>query len=508
MAESNNYQSALERSRRAKEQAEPLLDNKSSELANVNENLQKQNQLLEKRNQELELFASIVRIAGKYVGEAQILQHYIDNVCKTYQWPIGHIFVLEDSGSERHLTSSQVWHLQDINKFMSFYSVTNQLTFTKGEGLPGLTWQSGKCIWVDDIFNKINCPNRAELGHSFGLSAGFGVPIYRYNKLLAVAEFFSSEPRSKNDESLSIVEMVSSQLSTILERHYSESQLQDNYDKLQQMYDELKSTQSKLIQTSKLASIGQMAAGVAHEINNPLAFVAGNTSVFKKYIAHLQTLFKMYQQLSGCGEGDHKAIQQCKQEIQAFEKMHNIDFILEDLETLTNDSIEGLDRVSSIVAGLKDFARVDEAATQEADVNACINSAIKLVWNELKYKCKLKKSLAELPLIHCHPGQLCQVFMNLLVNAGQAITEQGEIKVSTNNTEQDIIITISDTGSGISEEHLSKLFDPFFTTKPIGSGTGLGLSICFGIIEKHHGTIDVETKLGEGTTFQIKLPLV
>ncbi len=159
------------------------------------------------------------------------------------------------------------------------------------------------------------------------------------------------------------------------------------------------------------------------------------------------------------------------------------------------------------IEGLRSFARLDEAEVKESDVNESIESTLRVVWNELKYKCEVHKDLGTLPLIRCHPGQLNQVFMNLFVNAAQAIPEKGEITVETQATETEILVRVSDSGSGIPPEALSKLFDPFYTTKPVGQGTGLGLSISHGIVQKHNGTIEVESEMGKGTTFTVRLPI-
>lgn len=185
----------------------------------------------------------------------------------------------------------------------------------------------------------------------------------------------------------------------------------------------------------------------------------------------------------------------------------DLGFILGDVDALLKESTEGLNRVKEIVQDLKSFARLDESDSKEADINECLDSTLKLVWNELKYKCTVVKKYATLPPLACNAGHLNQVFMNLLVNAAHAIDGQGTITIETVLDRMDILVRISDTGQGISPEELGKIFDPFFTTKPVGKGTGLGLSISYGIIADHGGDIRVTSTIGMGTCFTIRLPL-
>lgn len=240
----------------------------------------------------------------------------------------------------------------------------------------------------------------------------------------------------------------------------------------------------QLMQSARMASIGELSAGVAHEINNPISFVISNIHVLKKYFL---TIKEFFPQLNAA---DNK----------------NIAAILTDSENILVESLEGLERISAIVADLKAFSHADQGIVENVDINRCIESSLKIIKNELKYKCTLKKNYAELPLLAGLPLQLNQVFLNILVNATQAIPEQGEITITTSCVEEKIIIAIRDTGVGIPVENLNKLFSPFFTTKPVGQGTGLGLSVSYGIVKKHGGHIEVKSTVGEGTTFIIYLP--
>ena len=268
---------------------------------------------------------------------------------------------------------------------------------------------------------------------------------------------------------------------------------------LQEAYEELKQTQLQILQQEKMASIGQLAAGVAHEINNPMGFISSNLSTLSKYIERLIEYMNL---LSNSTSPDQS------EKLEEAKKRLKIDYIIEDIKDLINESLEGAERVKKIVQDLKTFSRVDEAEYKMADINECIESTLNIVWNELKYKATVTKEYGDIPLTKCYPQQLSQVFMNLLVNAAHAIEKQGEIKIKTWADDGWIYITVSDTGCGIPKENLSKIFEPFFTTKEVGKGTGLGLSIAYDIIKKHNGEISVDSEVGKGTTFTIKIPVV
>ena len=281
--------------------------------------------------------------------------------------------------------------------------------------------------------------------------------------------------------------------------------------KSQELYEanqKLKDNQAVLVHSEKMAGLGQLAAGVAHEINNPVGFVTSNLGTLTEYIEAFKKLFAEYQRLlDATRDGETDAFEGIVAVIEKIRGEEDLDYILDDVDQLLSESVDGTQRVKEIVEGLRSFARLDEAEVKESDINESIESTLKVVWNELKYKCEVRKAFGTLPLIRCHPGQLNQVFMNLFVNAAQAIPEKGEIAVETQATETEIIVRISDTGGGIPPGELSKLFDPFYTTKPVGQGTGLGLSISHGIIQKHNGSIEVESEVGKGTTFTIRLPI-
>ncbi len=267
---------------------------------------------------------------------------------------------------------------------------------------------------------------------------------------------------------------------------------------------ELTQAQEQLAQSDKLASIGLLAAGVAHEINNPVGFVQSNLGTLDGYIQTLFALLDRYQALEAA-LGDASA----RREIEQQREDAELDYLRDDIPALMKETKDGITRVRKIVQDLKNFSRVDsQHEWQVVDLHEGIDSTLNMVHNELKYKADVIKEYGELPPVECLPSEINQVVMNLLVNAGHAISseQRGRITVRTGAAGEQVWIEVADTGSGIAPDHLAKIFDPFFTTKPVGKGTGLGLSLSYGIVKKHGGTISVESTVGQGTCFRITLP--
>lgn len=281
--------------------------------------------------------------------------------------------------------------------------------------------------------------------------------------------------------------------------------VESQYETLSAQKIALEEAQKKLVQSEKMSSLGQLSAGIAHEINNPICFVLMNVNVLHEYAEVLVSLIDLYdtqrQSLSV------KAIQQ----IESFEASQDVPYIKSEIHKIHAESLEGLGRVKEIVNSLKSFSRPDDGEYIPCDINACLKSTLKVIWNELKYKARVIESYTNIPPVMAIPNQLSQVFMNLIVNAGHAVSDlqgrEGIIKISTSVENGHVVISITDNGVGISDKVQGKIFDPFFTTKPIDQGTGLGLSISYGIIEKHHGALLCDSTEGEGTTFSVTLPV-
>ena len=280
------------------------------------------------------------------------------------------------------------------------------------------------------------------------------------------------------------------------------TEIREVSEQLATAYQELKATHSQLLQQEKMASIGQLAAGVAHEINNPMGFISSNLGTMGKYLERLTGFLEL--QSAGV---ESCAPPELKEEIAQARRSCKVDYILKDAVSLLAESKDGAERVRTIVQNLKSFSRVDEAQASYVDLNDCLETTITIAWNELKYKTTLQRDYGELPQVRCLAQQLNQVFLNILVNAAHAIEKQGEVAIVTRSLGDRVTVAISDTGCGIPQEIQNRIFEPFFTTKEVGKGTGLGLSISYDIIKKHGGSIEVASTQGCGTTFTITLPI-
>ena len=275
----------------------------------------------------------------------------------------------------------------------------------------------------------------------------------------------------------------------------------------------IKQLELQVRQAEKMASIGQLAAGVAHEVNNPMGFIHANLRQMSEYLGDLNKYFEAADRLQQTiGEGDLEVIRAAAADVSAVSREIDLDYVRSDFEKALLESGEGAERIRHIVKDLRDFSRADLPERTRSDLNQAVDSTANIVYTMMKHSVHFEKSYAQLPQIDAYPMQLKQVFMNLLVNAHQAIEareerEPGVIRIETEQVGDEVVVRIGDTGIGIAEGDRSRIFEPFFTTKPVGSGTGLGLSTCFNIIERHGGRIVVESEVGRGSTFEVWLPL-
>ena len=293
--------------------------------------------------------------------------------------------------------------------------------------------------------------------------------------------------------------------SEAVERRESvEAELLRRNQELTELNEKLSRAQEQLLQSEKLASIGQLAAGVAHEINNPISFVFSNFGTLQTYVVDLLRVLVRYEQAEKF-ISDPEVVAQ----IAALRKQVDLDFLMDDVPVLMSESREGIERVRKIVQDLKDFSRVDAHQDwQWVNLHHGIDSTLNIVNNEVKYKADIVKEYGDIPEVECLPSQINQVIMNIVVNGAHAIDgPRGRITIRTGTAEGHVWIEIADNGSGIPKAIQSRIFDPFFTTKPIGSGTGLGLSLSYGIIKKHNGRISIQSEPGQGTMFRIELPI-
>lgn len=277
--------------------------------------------------------------------------------------------------------------------------------------------------------------------------------------------------------------------------------LEEKLSELKKANQEIKNTQTTLVQSAKMISLGQIVAGVAHELNNPIGFIYSNMHHLQEYVEKLRLLVNEYRALRASLPAE------VLKRIEKKEKELEIDFVLQDMESLTKSCVDGAKRTKDIVLGLRTFSRMDESVFRMEDIHEGIRSTLKLLVNELKNKVTVHEEFGDLPLVECTLSQINQVLVNLVTNAAHAIQGKGDVWIRTRHEGDYVYIHIEDNGCGMSPSTLDKIFDPFFTTKKVGQGTGLGLSIAYGLIQKHHGNIVVESEVGKGTKFTLQIPV-
>lgn len=318
--------------------------------------------------------------------------------------------------------------------------------------------------------------------------------------IMYVANKRDNQKFDEND--LMMAELFLNEISNVRERKRMTRQLQREKEEQMRLLEEVKRAQAQLLQSEKMASVGQLAAGVAHEINNPVGYINSNIGSMQIYINDIFGLIEQYQAV------EQFLPEEKRQEIARIRNAADLDFLRQDVSALVKESVEGINRVKQIVNDLKNFSRIDQAEWGFSDLHQCIDSTLNIVNNEIKYKADVVRHYADIPKVWCIASQINQVVLNLLVNAAHAIKERGTITISTRHFGSDQVqISIADTGCGIPENIINRIFDPFFTSKPVGEGTGLGLSLSYTIMKKHHGKIEVISEVGKGSVFTITLPV-
>ncbi|HZH16332.1 MAG TPA: ATP-binding protein [Archangium sp.] len=291
-------------------------------------------------------------------------------------------------------------------------------------------------------------------------------------------------------------------------RNHLEELVQSRTESLLHTTVALEERQAQLLHSERMASLGQLVAGIAHEINNPLGYITSNLATLTQYLAVFTELLKLYRELAdGLGPESQGAQAELLARIRTLQEEEDLDYLLGDVTDLLQDSREGAHRVADIVQSLKAFVREDSKQPELVDVNKELATTLKVVWNQLKYRCEVKCDYAQVPPILGRPAQLNQVFTHILLNAVQAIPDRGVIHVTTRHEGDEVLVRITDTGHGMTPEVLTKIFSPFFTTKPPGKGAGLGLSISEGIVSSHKGRIEVQSQFSQGSTFTIRFPV-
>jgi two-component system NtrC family sensor kinase len=480
---SDVYKKAYDREKISRLAAEKLLDEKTQEVQSSIDMIQLQFNDLMKQKKEADYLLAVARLTQFDKGLTSIVSGYLQASIEFIGGSIGRYSYVKDSS----VTSCPVVGTdQEIPRF-------NIAVYKKIYAL-----QARKIFHTSELEDE----KLEGLFKKLGINRIGFVPVKSFGKVATVCEFYLSENVDFDSALLDQCEVSAFQISSILEGNINKKKLEISYVEIKKSHEKLKEAQSQLVQSEKMASLGQLAAGVAHEINNPIGFVMSNVGTLKEYSSIISRYISLANDLLNKNNGP-----ECDA-LKQFDEDEDMTFIMNDINEIMIDCSDGLKRVKDIVANLKSFARSDEEEMSEFDINECILNTIKVIWNEMKYKVTLHKTLGDnLPMAQGHEGQIGQVIMNILVNATHAIDDKGEIYILTNLSGNKIEVVIKDTGKGMSEAVKAKIFDPFFTTKGVSEGTGLGLSISYGIVESHGGSIDVSSIEGEGAEFKIQLPI-
>ncbi len=423
------------------------------------------------------------RVLAEAETPAQAGPRILATIGTSLDWDLGVLWRV--NSCERVLRCSAIWTRPGLD-FSSFVEATRDVAFGRGARLPGRVWGELAPHWVADIAAEPVFA-RQSAADAAGLHAAFAAPILLQGECLGVLEFLSREVRPADGDTLDMTASLGSQIGQFFERH--------------QM-------QARVAQAEKLASLGMLSAGVAHEINNPLAYVANNLAVLERDCRFLLDLLALYER----GRDDlASARPELVHHVDDLADDYDLGYVRANLGKLLDSTRQGVKRVADIVQNLRGFARVDRMGEDQADVHEAIHSALEMIRGRLTRRgIAVDEHFGDVPAVAGSPAQFNQVFLNLLVNALQAIEEtgraDGRIGISTEVTDGEVVVEVADNGRGIAEKDLPHIFDPFFTTKEVGDGTGLGLSITHGMVHDYGGRLEVESTLGQGTRFRVILP--
>lgn len=470
---------ALNRERNAKKLIQQKLEDKQQENFSNNRDFLKAFQQATSRQVQLQFLANLTNGMLEVDGIEEMLCSFVGNVSN---------IISQFSAFELRIIDQKPTQLSKLSiDFRHFDTIPWQDRF---EGMSILISDE----LADDNWHRFELSNHQELTSLAGIFSHGTLLCFRFQLSDTDARLIilDIDHYCYSQEFKQTLNTASQQISMAIKRRISEQDLDNNYQALKRTLNELESAQHQLIHNEKMASLGQLAAGVAHEVNNPLGYISSNLEVLREY-------FMLYQ-----GAFEHID----PSAFATFDKIEDLDFANEDTEELISSCIKGIKRIASIVSSLKSFSRKDNDEFESTDINTVIENTLSVVWNSLKYDYELHKNLAEnLPQIHANSGQLQQVFINLVLNAIHAMKGVGTLTITTELIKDTLKVCFSDTGCGMSEETRQKLFEPFFTTKSENEGTGLGLSVSYAIIEKHEATIRVSSALGKGSTFELHFPI-
>jgi len=514
----DNHENELEAAKRTIAELEVRLRNQAQGVEMLKQELQQNYNEMRRYTSESILMFSLGRLANSKFEAKDAIQIFIEGICKLTDWQIGHFYKLKEQSEGKFVLNAQdIWFLSDELKYDMFKVATDARKTIILNCVPLTNINQPNYNWNDSDIIDDEMGSRVKILRHFEFGGICVFPIVIYGKTIGYAEFFSKSKSSDDKNTESMISTALNQLTVLLERKYSETQVEKNYKKLETVHHELLEAQSQLLQQSTLASIGQLSAGVAHELNTPIQYIGDNARF-------LQHSFKL---ISECLTKTRDLLPYLKtlnthndqRLVELIEKISNIeiDYFNKEISEAIQQTLQGVDHVISIVRSMNVFSHPGNGKKVPTDMNDAVRNMITLSKGEWSHVAKIEQQLdPNLPLVECLPSEVNQVLLNLISNAAHAISKKfngasessGVINISTCSSNDYIEISISDNGSGIPSEIESRIFEPFFTTKDVGSGTGQGLTIVHAIIEKnHHGTISFQSKEGLGTTFIVKLPI-
>ena len=473
----------LQREKSAREQAERQLEDYSLQIYYANQNLKQSLERTERSARELKFLNDMSSEVSSDSHLAQITDKAVELITEFLHSPCGFQFI-------RNATDVQILNVHGDGTAAD-YIARKEVAALLSETLE-LNTEEDHNKWSTQFM-------------SFDVSTDESLLLY--TNISASREQsswlgFFYDGQNIDSENLAVLETARAHLQTGIRRRFNDERVLQHNLKLQDTIENLEATKKQLLQSEKMASLGQLAAGIAHEINNPIGYVQSNQHIMRDYLNDFTRYHSALSELIKSGTLD-------QQQFEDLKSQYNIEFLLSDTRDIIASNLDGAQRISAIVQELRTFSHGGENKTFEpTSIPETIDSALKIVWNSLKYQHKVTTAYGDdLPMISGNKGQLQQVFVNLFVNAAQAMPEGGELSISADRNDQQLIIEIRDNGLGMNKETIDKLFTPFYTTKPVGEGTGLGLSVSYAILEAHNAEVSVISELGKGSCFVLTFPL-